>query len=167
MFVMCAVLLFLSGCNMSKRGYTNEWLYPDDIKTIYVKMFDTGDFRRGHEYILTDAICKKIEAQTPYKIVSDMNLADTVLSGRLSGLGAETLATDRYSGSPLEYEVLAIVTVKWKNLKTGELLINSKDAKATGTYSIQLGQDFEYAANVAVNRAADRVIELMELPWEE
>jgi hypothetical protein len=167
MFVMCAVLLVLSGCNMSKRGYTNEWLYPDDVETVYVKMFDSLSFRRGHEYVLTDAICKKIESQTPYKIVSDMNLADTVLSGQISNIGAGVLATDRYSGRPLEYEVLTEVTVKWKNLKTGKLLIDNKTAKATGTYSTQLGQDFEYAANVAVNKAADRVIELMESPWEE
>jgi len=167
MFVMCVVLLFLPGCNMDKQGYTNEWLYPDDVETIYVKMFDSLSFRRGHEYVLTDAICKKIEAQTPYKIVSDMNLADTVLSGQILSIGSSVLATDRYSSSPLEYEVLAVVQVKWKNLKTGEILINNKTAKATGSYSTQLGQDFQYASNVAVNKAADRVIELMELPWEK
>ena len=166
MFFACLVLLFLSGCNTGKPGYTNEWLYPDDVETVYVKMFDSMSFRRGHEYVLTDAICKKIEAQTPYKIVSDMNIADTVLSGQIVSLGASVLATDRYSGRPLEYEVLTVVEVKWKNLKTGKVLINNKKAKATGTYSTQLGQDFEYASNVAVNRAADRVIELMELPWE-
>ena len=164
---MCAVLLFLSGCDMGKQGYTNEWLYPDDVETIYVKMFDSLSFRRGHEYVLTDAICKKIESQTPYKIVSDMNLADTVLSGQIVGLRSSVLATDRYSSSALEYEVLVVVEVKWKNLKTGEILINNKTAEATASYSTQLVQDFKYASNVAVNKAADRVIELMELPWEE
>ncbi|MBN1456350.1 MAG: LptE family protein [Sedimentisphaerales bacterium] len=167
MFFLFIVFLALPGCDMGKQGYTNEWLYPDDVETVYVKMFDSLSFRRGHEYVLTDAVCKKIEAQTPYKIVSDINVADTVLSGQITSIGSAILATDRYSGRPLEYEVLAVVEVKWKNLKTGKILINNKTAKATGSYSTQLGQDFEYASNVAVNKAADRIVEMMELPWEE
>lgn len=156
---------FSTGCEpRGLKGYSNEWLYPEDVSTVYVEMFDSNGFRRGHEYMLTDAICKRIEAETPYKIVSDRDSADTVLRGRVS-IGAGILAGERHTGKPLETETLVIVTLSWKNLRTGELLINNETVSASSSYSSQLGQDFEYAARVSLNKAAQRVVELMEKKW--
>ena len=158
-----ALLAGLSGCEMA--GYTNDWLYRRDVTTVYVEMFDTTSFRRGHEYVLTDAICKRIESETPYKIVSDRDAAETVLSGRMGSIRSSVLARDRYSGRPLENEARFIVSVNWKNLETGELLINGAEASASASYSPQLGQDFDYAAKTATNRVAERVVELMQTNW--
>jgi len=156
----------ISGCGRGGlKGYSNDWIYPKGVTTVYVEMFDTGSFRRGYEYVLTDAICKRIEAQTPYKIVSDMDRADTVLSGQLLGISSSVLATERFSSTPLESEANAIVTVNWKNLRTGELLINNERTHAFASFSTRLGQDFDYGAKVAVNRAAQKVVELMEESW--
>jgi hypothetical protein len=161
-FVFAAAALApVAGCG---KGYQNGWPYPQQIQTVYVEMFDTNSFRRGHEYVLTDAICKRLEAQTPYKIVSDRNVADSILSGEMT-IGTSVLATDYYSGSPIEQESLVSVSVTWKNLKTGELLISGKKVYASGTYSSPLGQTFEYSIDQAVNKAAVRVVELMENPW--
>ena len=132
--VFCAAI---SGCSL--KGYSNNWIYPKGVTTVYVEMFDTGSFRRGYEYILTDAICKRIEAQTPYKIVSDMDRADTVLSGQMLGISKSTLATDRFSSRPLESEANTVVTVNWKNLRTGELLINNERTHAFASFSTPLG----------------------------
>jgi hypothetical protein len=163
---LAAVFVPIIGCGEGGlEGYTNDWLYPQAIQTVYVEMFDTQSFRRGHEYVLTDAICKRIESETPYKIVSDRDAAETVLSGQLGTIRSSVLARDRFSGSSLENETHVTVTVSWKNLETGELLINGEKASASATYSSQLGQDFDYAAKVAVNRAAERVVELMQTKW--
>jgi len=156
-----AAFVPVAGCG---KGYQNGWPYPQQIQTVYVEMFDTNSFRRGHEYVLTDAICKRLEAQTPYKIVSDRNVADSILSGEMN-IGTSVLATDYYSGRPIEKETLVSVSVTWKNLKTGELLISGEKVYASGTYSSPLGQTFEYAIGQAVNKAAVRVVELMENPW--
>lgn len=149
----------LAGC-----GYSNSFLHRDDVQTVYVEMFNTDSFRRGHEYTLTDAICKHIEARTPYKIVSDRNVADTVLSGQLS-IGNSVLAMDRYTGQPLERETLVTVVVTWKNSKTGELMVNNQPVYGSGTYASQLGQSYDYSIEAAVNRAAVKVVELMEKPF--
>ncbi|MCK5564967.1 MAG: hypothetical protein KAJ07_06935 [Planctomycetes bacterium] len=163
--VVC-ICIFANGCGSSgMEGYTHQWLYPEDVSTVYVKMFDNKGFRRGQEYVLTDAICKRIESQTPYKIVSDMDRADTLLSGQVGSIGSSVLSTDRYSGRPLGYEVYADVVVTWTNLKTGQVLVNNETVSASSSYSSQLGQDFEYASNVAMNKAAQRVVELMETEW--
>lgn len=147
-------------------GYSNDWVYPSDIQTVYVEMFDSMSFRRGHEYILTDAIMKRLEAETPYKIVSDRDVADTVLSGQITSISSGVLSGERFTGTPLEKETIMRVAVSWKNLKTGELLINNETVVGSATYSDRLaGQDFEYSANLAANRAAVRVVELMEKGW--
>ena len=152
------VLSFVGGCG----GYSNSWPYREDVRSVYVEMFDTRSFRRGHEYIFTDALCKRIEAQTPYKIVTDRNIADTVLSGSLSSIGQDILAMERQSGKPLENEAIVSITVNWKDLSNGDIIIDNEVVNTSMSYSTFLGQDFDYAANVAVNKAAQRVVELMQ-----
>lgn len=147
------------GCG---EGYSNQWLYPQNVSNVYVEMFDSRSFRRGFEYVVTDAVCKRIEAETPYKIVSDRDLADTILTGQIDAITSSVLAGERYTGRPLENEAGIKISLAWKNLKTGELLINNETVTATGTFSTQLGQDFDYAANIAANRAAEKVVELMQ-----
>jgi hypothetical protein len=150
----------LAGC----RGYSNSWLHRQDVDTVYVEMFDTDSFRRGYEFKLTDAICKRIEAQTPYKIVSDRNVADTILGGSMS-VGVGVLAGERWTGQPLENEALISVTVTWKNLKTGQVLVDNETVYGSASYSSQMGQTVDYSVNQAVNKAAQKVVELMEQPW--
>ncbi len=160
-FVVGASLLGLTGCS----GYSNEWPYRDDVQTISVKMFDTKSFRRDYEYSLTDAICKQIEAQTPYRIVADDNVADTQLSGYINSMSSAVLSTDRESGSALEDEVRVSVTFTWKNLKTGEMIVDSKTVTGVASYAELMNQDYDYAANVAMNQAAVKIVESMEKPW--
>lgn len=157
---MIGCVAVLVGC----QGYSNSWLHRQDVNTVYVEMFDNNSFRRGYEYTLTDAVCKRIEAQTPYKIVSDRNVADTILSGTVS-VGVGVLAADRWTGRPLEQETTAAVTVTWKNLKTGQLLVDRQTVYASASYSASMGQTTEYAIDAAVNKAAQKTVELMEKSW--
>lgn len=160
-FLICAA----GGCSVGGiQGYTNDWLHPQDVSSVYVEMFDTRSFRRGHEYALTSAICKQIEARTPYKIISNRDTADTILSGEMT-IGQGVLSSERYEGRPLEREVVIKVIFTWKNLKTGEILVNREQVMASGDFTDKLNQDFAYAADVAVNRAAERVVEKMEQSW--
>ena len=162
-WLILAIMLVTSGCG---SDYSHGWLYPENVSTVYVEMFDTRSFRRGHEYDITDAIAKHIETDTPYKIVSDRNIADTVLSGQIASIGQNTLNYERQTGRVFESETRVTVTVSWKNLKTGRLFIDNEQVEATATFSPRVGQDFEYAADVALNRAAERVVELMQTRWE-
>ncbi len=160
--VLCAAcsLLTLGGCS----GYQNGWLHRQDVRTVYVEMFDTTSFRRGHEFTLTDAVCKRIESQTPYKIVSDRQKADTILSGELV-IRNSVMSVDRYTGRPMEYETGVIVLVTWKDLRTGRLLVENAEVTASEDYSGLMGQTIDYSISSAVNKAAVKVVELMELPW--
>jgi len=160
----CALSLGLGGCG-GVSGYSNESLFPADVSTVCVKMFDNRTFWRGVEYELSDALAKRIEAETPYKIVSNQDLADTVIEGQIVGIAEYALSTDRELGSVLEKEVEVQAVVQWKNLKTGELMIDHKSVAASTSYSQYQLQDFKYGSTVAANNLARKIVELMERSW--
>ena len=161
------VLLFvfgLAGCG-DMTGYSNRSLFPQDVGSVCLEMFENQSFRRGVEYELTDALAKRIEAETPYKIISSKDRADTLLTGQIVGIGQSVLTYDRESGLPLERELQIRAVVNWKNLKTGQLLIDNKSVTIEATYSAYQNQDFTYASALAANNLAKRIVELMEKKW--
>ncbi len=159
------VLLALTAAGCSLKGYSNSALYPEDVSSVCVRMFDNRTFWRDMEYDLTDALSKRIEAKTPYKIISNDDLADTVISGQIMEVQKSVLIRDRDSGSALQNEVLIMAVVSWKNLRTGELLIDSQSISATAEYSEPMNQGVGYATNLAANKLAERIIELMQTRW--
>ena len=65
----------------------------------------------------------------------------------------------------LEKEIELTALVNWKNLKTGELLIDNFSLSATASYSEYQQQDIKYASNLAANNLARKIVELMEVKW--
>ncbi len=146
-------------------GYSNESLFPEEVRSVYVEMFDSRSFRRGVEYELSDALAKRIEAETPYKIISSRDRADTIISGQILSIGESWISTEREVGRALEKEVEVRAVVNWKNLKTGELLIDNQSVSASASYSEWQNQSFRYASTLAANNLARRIVELMEKEW--
>ena len=161
--VMLALITLNSSCKMS--GYSNKSLFPEDINTICLKMFDNRTFWRNIEYDLTDALAKQIEVSTPYKIISDNDLADTVMTGQITDVSKSVLMTDRDTGMAQEIELTIRAIVSWKNLKTGDLLCDNMEIIASGSYSTALGQNQAYASKLAANKLALKIIKLMENKW--
>ena len=154
----------LAGCT-GLGGYSNETLFPNDVRSVRVEMFDNRSFRRGVEYELTDALAKRIEAQTPYKIVSSSDRTDSVISGQLVSISESALTIEREMAEPLEKEVVLTAVVTWKNLNTGRLMMDNKRVTAAASYSEFQNQDFTYAAALAANKLAQRIVEHMENDW--
>ena len=161
--VSCFVL-GAGGCGAS-TGYTNTSLFPSDVNNVYLKMFDNRSFRRGIEFTLSDALAKRIEVDTPYKIVSSRDRTDSVMSGQIVAAGESILTIERDIGRALEKEVVLTAVVNWKDMKNGKLMINSTTVTASASYSEFLGQDFAYASSVAANKLAGSIVQLMENPW--
>ena len=154
----------LCGC-AAMRGYSNESLFPNDVRSVCLKMFDNQTFRRGVEYDLSDALAKRIEAETPYKIISDPDRADTVISGQIVSIGELPLSLERETGVVLEKQLELTAVVNWKNLKTGQLLIDNQTVAASATFSDFQMQEFKYASTLAANNLAQKIVELMENRW--
>jgi len=156
--------MVLAGCH-GLGGYTNKSLFPEDIRSVYVEMFDNRTFRRQVEYTLSDALAKRIESDTPYKIVSDRDRTDSVMDGQLVVIAESILTLERETGRALEKEVILTATVNWKNLKTGRMMINNESVTAAASYSEFLNQDFTYASSLAANNLAEKIVELMQNDW--
>jgi len=128
-------------------------------------MFDNQSFRRGVEYELSDALAKRIEAETPYKIISSRDRADSIINGQIVSIDESVLSIEREVGRALEKEVQLTAVVSWKNLKTGELLIDNQSVSAQATFSEFQMQDFSYASALAANNLAQKIVELMQKKW--
>jgi len=146
-------------------GYRNESLFPSEIGSVYVEMFENRTFWRDIEFDVTDAVSKRIEAQTPYKVVSSRDRADSVITGQIVAVDQGIITRERQTGVALERQVQLRAVVTWKNLSTGDLLVDAKSVSASGSYSTLQQQGFGYAAGIAANNLAQRVVELMEKPW--
>jgi len=167
LMVSCALMLGIttfSGCP-GMSGYSSEPIFPQGINSVCLDMFENQSFRRGVEYELTDALAKRIEADTPYKIISSKDRADSVITGRIVSIDESILTTEREIGRALEKEVRLTAVVTWKNLKTGELLINNHTVASEATYSDYQMQGFTYASTLAANNMAQNIVELMEIKW--
>ena len=162
--VVCIVLSGACGC-AALKGYSNKSLFPDNVKSVCLEMFDNQSFWRGVEYELSDALSKRIETETPYKIISDRNRADTVINGQIVSIGESALTIDRETGRVLEKEVELVAVVNWKNLNTGQLLINNQTVSSSASYSEYQMQDFKYGSSLAANKLARKIVELMEQKW--
>jgi len=161
LFITC---LFFCGC-IDIIGYSNESLFPQEVNSVCLEMFDNQSFRRGVEYELSDALAKRIEAETPYKIISSPDRADSIINGRIVSIDESVLSIEREVGRALEKEVQLTAVVNWKNLKTGELLIDNQSLSAQATFSEFQMQDFSYASALAANNLAQKIVELMQKKW--
>ncbi len=159
-----SIVLSSPGC-AGLGGYSNQTLFPDDITGVRLEMFDNRSFRRGLEFVLSDALAKRIEVETPYKIVSSHDRADSVMSGQLVAVNESILTVERDVARPLEKEVTVTAVVNWKNLNTGRMMINNEAVTASASYSEFQNQDFTYASHLAVNKLAQKIVELMENEW--
>ena len=158
------MILLLTGCG-AFNGYSNDPLFTPDVQTIYVEMFENNSFYRGVEYHFSDAVAKKIEAETPYKIVSDRNKADSIIGGKLVEVQKGLLTSERETGRALESDITLQVVVNWKNLKTGQLLLDNQTITASASFSEWQGQSFEYGSTLAANKLANRVVQSMAVDW--
>ena len=102
-FFGLSVAICLCFCSCGEmEGYSSESLFPEGVGSIYVQMFDNRSFRRGVEYELSDALAKRIEAETPYKIISSRDRADTIISGQIVQITESVLSSERQIGRALE-----------------------------------------------------------------
>ena len=81
------------GCAAYRFGAAS--LYPPDIQTVYVPVFESNSFRRNLSEWLTEAVCKEIELKTPYKVVGTPQ-ADSVLTGKLTSDTKRVIVEDQY-----------------------------------------------------------------------
>lgn len=167
----CLLLLFgvWTGCAGYQIG--NQSLYPPDIHTVYVPIFESRSFRRDLGERLTEAVAKEIELKTPFKVVSDPN-ADSVLTGRIVNERKSVVVPDLV-GDPREIQVGMKVEISWcdrkgamlRDVKSVPLPAEFTDVNATANLVPEVGQSVATQQQEAICRLAEQIVQLMEKPW--
>lgn len=131
------------------------------IRTVALDIFPSREFRRGLELQLTEALAKRIEAETPFKLAKKER-ADTVLTGEIRQVRQGTIGRDFERVEPRETAATLVISWQWKDLRTGEVLVDRPRFVHTVDYIRPVGEDFYHASQRAVDRMAESIVELME-----
>jgi hypothetical protein len=147
----------------------NDTLYPADVQTVYVPMFESDSFRPFLGERLTEAVCKQIETDTPFKVVNSPN-ADSVLSGRLVNDTKRVVIENRFD-DPRDTEYNMQVVVTWCNRKgdvirqTALPLPPSIDIGARADIVPEYGRSVASEQQEVIDKLAAQIVGLMESPW--
>lgn len=162
----CVVALALSLGVVAGCGYTTRDVYPADVRSVAVPIFENRTFYRGIERDLTEALIKEIELRTPYKATRG-GVADTELSGIVLKVEQDLLSRRRPGNLPEQLEVAIVVDFEWRNQRTGQTLTSRKGFEAVSRYrpTQPLGEPFELAQHDAVQRMAAQIVASMRADW--
>jgi hypothetical protein len=171
--VPAIVMLSLAEAGCAGYRFGAASLYPPDIHTVYVPVFESDSFRRGLGERLTEAVVKAIETRTPYKVVGSAE-ADSVLTGKILTDSKRVLVEDP-NDQMRETEVSLSIKVAWIDRK-GDLVGASTGSKipvpddalsltSTGKLVPEYGQSTVTAQQEAINKLAEKIVDMMESPW--
>mgnify|MGYP002621626548 CR=1 FL=1 len=158
-----------AGCAAYRFGAAS--LYPPDIQTVYVPVFESDSFRRNFGELVTEAVIKEIERVTPYKVVGTPD-ADSVLTAKITSDTKRVLIEDPFD-QPRETEINLAIEVRWVN-RRGDLIDKATTVPAPedaalltspGTLVPEFGQSVSTAQLQAIQRVATKVVAMMEVPW--
>lgn len=160
--VWMAPLLFCgvgTGC-----GYRTDGLFRSDIQTVYVEMFESREFRRELEFMLTEAVKKRISLDTPYRL-APREKADTILRGEILEQRQAAFAPDELSRLPREKQLNLIMRLEWKDQRSGKVLADVPLQVQAVDYLPPTGESEKFAQQKAIDRLAMRIVARMYDEW--
>jgi hypothetical protein len=167
--VLCALCgCAVSGCTGDpSKGYTTKSMFPDTIQTVAVSIFDRNKnvYRRDLEFRLTEAIQKRVQQNTPYRLAK-RGQADSELTGELINITQQVLSYNGTTGDPNEIEAVFTFSFTWKD-RHGNILVKRENFQVSGTYipSAPFNENFYQGSDDIINKAAQRIVEQMESDW--
>ena len=173
LWIFGAVLLLgvSSGCLGLGYHVGTKSLFGQDIKTVYVPIFESDIDRPDVGERLTEAVCKRIEAKSPYKVVGRPD-ADSVLAGKIVSARKSTNLRNRF-GDVRQQQGTMSVFITWKDRRNQELrqfeAIPWNESSATVTASNyflpEYGHSIATSEMEQIDRIADQIVGMMEIPW--
>ena len=152
-------------------GWARQPMFPADIQTVYVPVFESDSYRRGLAERLTEIVIKEIEQRTPYKVVSSPD-ADSVLTGKIVNDTKRVIAEDA-EDQPRLTQINFVVRVSWVDRK-GDLVSQASDVPVPAQI-VELSQGSELIPEFgmstattqqdALQRLGRQIVGLMENPW--
>lgn len=166
LFVMLGMLV---GCASYRFGARN--LYPSHIQTVHVPVFKSDSLRPGMGPWLTEAVIKKIEQTTDYKVVS-RDKADTVLEGLVLPVIKQVSVTT-INDDLREVDMTMQIHLRWID-NHGELVypesaiplpVALANVRGTSAQVAEVGHSTLSTEQAAIEQLAAQIVAIMESPW--
>lgn len=156
------VLLALActGC-----GYSTDRPFRSGIQSVYVEMLESRDFRRELEFQLTEALIKRMEMDTPYKIAPQLRTADTLFTGEILDVHERVLGDSFETGLPREKSATVVMRFRWKDLRTGRILVERERFIHSVEYIPPVGETFARGMFRGLDGMAEAIVHTMETSW--
>jgi hypothetical protein len=153
--LLCTATVLLGGC-----GYRAGGPFRADVKTVYVDMVGSREFRRDLEFTLTEALKKRIATDTPYKLAS-RDKADTILQAEVLEERQSAYAEDYESRQPRQKTATFTVKVRWKDVRSGRVLVEQPALLQSVDYIPPAGETERFAQERAMDKMAARIVALL------
>lgn len=167
--LVVATMASALGCQLYHVGTRS--LYPPDIRTVYVPVFESNSFRRGLGEQLTEAVAKEIELKTPFKVVGSPD-ADSILTGRIIGDSKQVLVKPPTDEQRL-IQTAMTVQVSWVDRRGAQVQADRTLAlpdtlatvQQTNNLVSEVGQSMATQQQQSIQRLAEQIVSMMEIPW--
>lgn len=166
MFSVCLQSPWVAGYRFGTQS-----LYRTDVRTVHIPMVRCDSFRPDLGVRLTEAIQKRVEERTPYKIASDAN-ADSIMTCRLT-TDSKRVVTETKTDEPRQLKAFMTVESSWVD-RRGQVLMENRflPPGETAFYFAQgsdfvpeAGQSITTAHQKVIERLADHIVDQMEARW--
>ena len=152
--VACAILV-TSACGYHTGGHAD--LVPKTVHTIAIPAFSNGTTRYKLTDQLPEAIAREFIARTHYRIVSDADTADAVLSGSVLTYTSFPTVFDPTTGRASAVEVHVTMRVDLVERATGKKLYTRPNFEMRERYQISIDPAaFFEESDAALARASEQ-----------
>lgn len=151
----------VAGC-----GYSFRAPFDKSVQTVFVPMFKSQAFARDIEKDLTRQVQQEIIRRSPYKLVSRLEDADTVLSGTINYVD-KNIIVEAPTNLPRQLTRIINVSVNWVHNPPTEVEKNREPTMVSETMNFvpEVGETTLTATTKVNARLAAQIVDMMEQPW--
>lgn len=163
----CVGAALLGGCSADpSAGYSFASTYDESVKTVSVPIFANETFETGLEAELTEAIVKRIQRDTPWKVTAT-DAAETRLSGSITDAEMRTISRTRGTGLVQELTYEITVDFAWRDNRSGEVLVERRSFTGVGAFvpARGTGERQEVGRREAIEELARDIVAELRADW--
>jgi hypothetical protein len=170
-FLFLLSILLLPGCIGLGYQVGSRSLFGPDIQTVYVPMAEADPTHRHLAERLTEAVSKRIEERSPYKVIGRPG-ADSVLECRIVAKNQRVSLVDDFN-DPRQKSGELTLEVRWRERRSqdirqidslawqdGAVQVTARDSMVAET-----GHSLLTSEQRQIDRLADQIVGMMESPW--
>jgi hypothetical protein len=151
LFAFCLSPFALSSCGYHVVGTTD--VLPKSVKTIAIPAFGNVTTRYKISDLLAAAITREFISRTRYRIVSDANDADAVLSGSVVNFYAYPTIFDSTTGRAAGVQAIVVMQLSLRDRATNAVLFDRPRMEFRQNYEISVDpQAYFDESEVAMDR---------------